>query len=151
MSLSEIQQQQRSTLIGYTATYAVWGGALTALMALIGAEAPPPRVALLSTAILTVVSGAIWAYFLIRLVWRARSLKNAQMRHALNDERTQVNSTRAFAVSFWGVLAAAAVAVVAIVQFEMELAPIAMAIGMIWIGVTVALTAYLIFDGRDEA
>lgn len=149
-AITEFERNHRRTMIGYTISFAVWGGALTVLMFIITDPSKSHIAGIVGG--ITVLSWLVWAYFLIRLFVRMRRLKaDPDLNRTVNDERAKSNALRAFAAAFWGLLAAAAFITVIAAFFHFDGNPAAIATGVIWIGVTIALAAYLVFDGRDEA
>jgi len=155
-AIESIERRMRSILVVYTASFVVWGGALTALLALlpIGGTAvasEPGRPLLLGVIGVMVVFWAIWLVQLVRYVLISmRIQKDAALKAVFDDERRKLVGARAMSVGFWTVIVAAGAYFLAFAQGWFEISSPAFAIGSIWIGVSVVLGAFLYLD-RDEA
>ncbi len=139
----------------YTASFFVWGGALTALMAMItnqeGGGAAPTATAIIPTVAILIPGWLLWTVQLARYASLSfRINRDPELRAALNDERRKLITARAMSFGFWAVIIAAGAYFLAYTQEILVVSAAALAIGAIWVGVSVVLSAFLWFD-RDEA
>ena len=153
MTLTErMDAKRRSTLTLYALAFFVWCGCLAATVAfpLEGRRLPE---AVLRGLIAGQIGGfVIWAALLLRLLLLgARIRRTPELAAAMNDERSKANTRAAFVAAFWAVIAAAGVALVLDMALSLGLGAPTLAILLIWIGVTVAITGFVVLERRDAA
>ncbi|MEL6365862.1 MAG: hypothetical protein AAFR11_13590 [Pseudomonadota bacterium] len=156
LTASEAEDRMRRILIVYTASFFVWGGALTAFFAITPMspelEAPQPsRLAMGAVLALLIGGWLVWTVQLVRyLALSMRINRDPTLKAALNDERRKQVTGRAMSVGFWAVVAAAGLYILVESRGLMSVSGVTLAVATIWIGCTLVLGAFLVFD-RDEA
>ncbi|WP_031551914.1 hypothetical protein [Parvularcula oceani] len=151
-TIEQYERMRRSLMTAYAATFFVWAGALTGLFVfVIEDRAVPDPVALLL--LIGTVGGFLgWAASGLCLFLLGRRIgADPKARTALNDERSRQNTERAFIAGFWVLTGLAAAAIALEVGFGVVLTGKTLGLAMIWLGVTVVLSLFVVLESRDAA
>ena len=161
MTIDEADAKRNRTLTWYAVAFAVWAGSLVALFVLVidpGMAVPafvppqPPRAILFGLLGLLTVGGLAYAGLLVRLMllgWAVR--RDPALAAAASDERARDNQYRAVFFAFWVVITGAALAIPLEIALGMVFTAKTYAAGLIWLGVTSALFAFVRLERRDAA
>ncbi|MEO1310497.1 MAG: hypothetical protein AAFV51_05950 [Pseudomonadota bacterium] len=155
LTASEAEDRMRRILIVYTASFFVWGGALTAFFAIapFSSELEAPQLSRIAIgAVLTLLLGGwlVWTVQLVRYLGLSMRInRDPALKAALNDERRKQVTGRAMAVGFWAIVAAAGLYILIESRGLLTVSGVTLAVATIWIGCTLVLGAFLVFD-RDD-
>ncbi len=150
--IERYERARRRAMTAYAATFFVWAGALTGFFAWVIEDRPLPQPLALLVSATTVIGFVGWAASGLWLFLLGRRIAaDPKASEALNDERSRQNTDRAFVAGFWVILALAGAAIVLEVGLGVALTGKTLGLALIWLGVSVVLSLFVLLEARDAA